>query len=131
MDNIEITVEKSYAYAPFLQYKIGIKFPIHIDANQKQSIDDALDKLDAMHKERHGDLKFNTTPQAAEETDDNINAINDCITINELEGLWFLRDKSIKYNIAYNLKLKKLTNAYNLKQLNNGKEVQSSTTNNA
>lgn len=127
----ELTVEKAYAYAPFLQYKIGYKVDILPTENIQESINKALDLLDAMHKERHGDLKLNTTPQAVEDTDDNINAINDCITINELEGLWFLRDKSIKYNIAYNLKLKKLTNAYNLKQLNNGKEVQSSTTNNA
>jgi len=77
----ELTVEKAYAYAPFLQYKIGCKVDILPTENIQESINKALDLLDAMHKERHGDLKFNTTPQAAEETDDNINAINDCITV--------------------------------------------------
>jgi len=105
----ELTVEKAYAYAPFLQYKIGCKVDILPTENIQESINKALDLLDAMHKERHGDLKFNTTPQAAEETDDNINAINDCITIDELEGLKSLRYKSTKYNTAYNVKLKQLT----------------------
>ena len=105
----ELTVEKAYAYAPFLQYKIGCKVDILPTENIQESINKALDLLDAMHKERHGDLKFNTTPQAVEDTDDSLNAINDCITIDELQGLNHLKYKGTKYNIAFNVKLKQLT----------------------
>lgn len=112
----EITYDKLFPYAPWLNQRIGIKVQVDENDNVDEVFNKAKDQVDKWYEQAGGFqsgeqiIEKNTEPKQNDPVVGIESAINSCTTVKVLESFKLLssRDESVKK--MYDKKMKELTN---------------------